>query len=163
MTSGARQQTRLRLDVIVNASPEAVFAAMVDWPGQAEWMLGTAVRVTAGTGTAVGDQLEAVTGIRGVGVVDTMTITAWDPPRRVDVLHTGRVVRGTGTFEVVALPGGRARMVWTEELDLPLGTVGRLGWPLVRPAFVAGVQRSLRAFARMVEEGVLPRQGRAVA
>lgn len=163
MSPATPQQTRLRLDVIVNAPPEAVFAAMVDWPGQAEWMLGTTVRVTAGSGTAVGDELEAVTGVRGVGVVDTMTITAWDAPRRVDVVHTGRVVRGTGTFEVVALPGGRARMVWTEDLELPLGRVGRLGWPVIRPAFAAGVQRSLRAFARMVEEGVLPRQGRAAA
>jgi hypothetical protein len=56
-------------------------------------------------------------------------------------------------MEVVALPGGRSRFVWSEELDLPLGVVGRFGWPVARPLFLAGVRRSLRAFARWVESG----------
>ena len=37
--------------------------------------------------------------------------------------------------------------MWSEQLDLPLGALGRLGWPLVRPAFVAGVRMSLKRFA----------------
>jgi hypothetical protein len=65
--------------------------------------------------------------------------------------HTGRVVRGLGVFEVFALPDGRSRFVWSEELDLPLGALGRLGWPLVRPGFTWGVRRSLEALARDVE------------
>jgi hypothetical protein len=86
-----------------------------------------------------------------------MTITRWEPPYRVDVLHTGALVRGPGTMEVLALPEGRSRFVWSEDLDLPLGLLGRIGWPIVRPAFVAGVRRSLRSFARLVETGTLPR------
>lgn len=66
------------------------------------------------------------------------------------MLHTGRVVRGTGEFEVRARPGG-STFLWREDLDLPLGLLGRLGWPLVRPFFAYGVQRSLRTFARWVE------------
>jgi hypothetical protein len=68
------------------------------------------------------------------------------------VRHTGSVVRGEGIFEVFALPGGRSRFVWTEELDLPLGRLGRAGWPLVRPAMVAGARASLRRLARYVEQ-----------
>jgi hypothetical protein len=48
---------------------------------------------------------------------------------------------------------GGATFVWSEDLDLPLGVVGRLGWPLVRPLFAAGVRLSLRRFARWVEAG----------
>jgi hypothetical protein len=40
--------------------------------------------------------------------------------------------------------------VWSEELELPLGALGRLGWPLVRPLFLAGVRRSLDRFALWV-------------
>jgi len=57
------------------------------------------------------------------------------------------VVRGDGVFEVVELPDGRSRFVWSEVLDLPLGRLGRLGWPLVKPAMVAGVRYSLRRLA----------------
>jgi hypothetical protein len=79
-----------------------------------------------------------------------MVITEWDPPHRCAVLHTGRVVRGTGLFEVVDLGGGRSRFVWSEELELPLGAVGRAGWLLVRPLFMAGLRRSLARFAEWV-------------
>ncbi len=80
-----------------------------------------------------------------------MVITLWEPPRRCEVLHTGRVVQGTGVFEVLELPGDRARLVWSEQLVLPLGVVGRLGFPVVAPAFKAGVAASLKKLARAVE------------
>ena len=89
---------------------------------------------------------------RRVGVLDTMLITAWDFPRRVDVRHTGRVVRGTGTFEVRPRAGGGSTFVWTEGLDLQLGALGRAGWPLVRPVMAAGVRFSLRRFARYARD-----------
>jgi hypothetical protein len=76
-----------------------------------------------------------------------MLITGWDPPRRVDVRHTGRVVRGTGSFEIRPRGTSACTFVWSERLDLPLGLLGRLGWPLVRPVMVAGVRLSLRRFA----------------
>jgi hypothetical protein len=90
---------------------------------------------------------------RRLGFLDTMVIERWEPPRSCHVRHTGRVVRGTGTFAVESLPGNRSRFVWREDLELPLGLLGRLGWPLVRPAFAWGVRLSLRRFARWVEAG----------
>jgi hypothetical protein len=145
----------ITVDVIVDAPAERVWNAVVDWEAQSTWMLGTDVQVSAGDGSSVGSELRAVTGVGGRGVVDTMRITAWDPPRRCDVVHTGSVVRGTGRFEVVALPTGRSRFIWQEELDLPLGALGRAGWPLARPLAVWGVRRSLEALARRIESGEL--------
>jgi hypothetical protein len=59
------------------------------------------------------------------------------------------VVRGTGTFEIVPLGPGRARLVWSEAVDLPGGAAGRLAWRLVAcPLATAGVALSLRRFAR---------------
>jgi hypothetical protein len=151
-----RRPAHVRLDVVVAAPVQDVFAAFTQWREQGRWMLGTRVEVRTGDGRSVGSELAAWTGSGPAGFWDTMVITRWEEPYRVDVVHTGRVVRGTGTMEVVALPGDRSRFVWSEDLDLPLGAVGRLGWPVVRPAFLLGVRRSLVAFGRLVEQGVLP-------
>ena len=146
----------LRLDVVVDAPVDKVFAAFTDWTRQGEWMLGTRVETGAQDGIGEGGELRAWTGAGPLGFWDTMRITEWDEPYRVTVEHTGNVVRGTGTMEVVALPGGRSRFIWSEDLDLPLGRLGRLGWPIVRPGFLQGVKASLQAFGRLVEQGVLP-------
>jgi hypothetical protein len=138
----------LELVVPVAAPAEQTWAAVTDWPTQGEWMLGTRVEATAQDGQGVGGALSAFTGIGRLGFLDTMTITAWEPPHRCDVLHTGRVVRGTGSFVVRVTGTASSELVWREDLDLPLGRVGWLGWQLVRPVFAAGVRVSLRRFAR---------------
>jgi Polyketide cyclase / dehydrase and lipid transport len=144
-------RAELILDVEVDAPPEAVWAAVVDWDAQGDWMLGTKVRGTVQDGVGVGGGIEAFTGVGRVGFLDTMVITSWDPPHRCDVEHTGRLIRGSGVFEVLSLPGGtRSRFVWTERVDLPLGWAGRLGWPLVRPLVAGGVRLSLKRLARQV-------------
>ena len=139
---------RVELEVQVDAPVARTWAAATDWDKQGEWMLGTRVRGTAQGGQGIGGGVEAFTGKGPLGFLDTMEITAWDPPYRCDVLHTGRVVRGTGTFEVRELDETRSTFCWSEDLELPLGALGRLGWPLVRPLLLSGVRRSLDRFAR---------------
>jgi len=147
----------LELSVDVDAPPERTWAAAVDWDRQSTWMLATTVRGTAQDGQAVGGGIEAFSGVRAgrlrLGVLDTMVVERWEPPRLCHVRHTGRVVRGTGTFAVEPRGGDRSRFVWREDLQLPLGVAGRLGWLLVRPLFAAGVRLSLRRFARWTEAG----------
>lgn len=134
-----------RIDV--DAPPETVFAAATDWDRQREWMLGTVVRVCRGDGRSVGSEVEAVTGIGGIGVADRMQITIWEAPSRCEMRHLGRVVRGIGIFAV--RPRGRtaASFEWTERLELPLGALGAAGWMLVRPLFRRGLRLSLDRFA----------------
>jgi uncharacterized protein YndB with AHSA1/START domain len=133
----------------VNAPAERVWSALVDWDLHAEWMLLT----RASGGAAVGESIEAFTGIGRFGLLDRMTIVVWEPPHRAVVRHTGRVVRGSGAFEVREPAPGRSTVVWSEWIDLPLGAVGRAGWLLVRPLVRAGVSFSLRRLARFVEAG----------
>ncbi len=138
------------MPIVVEAPPAAVWDALVDWDRQGEWMLGTRVRGTTNGGQGVGGGIEGWTGIGPIGFLDTMVITAWEPGVRCVVRHTGRVVRGSGAFEIEDLGGGRSRFLWSEYLDLPFGRVGRWGWPVVRPLLRAGVLHSLRRFARQV-------------
>jgi uncharacterized protein YndB with AHSA1/START domain len=145
----------LRESIDVDAPPERVWAALTDWTAQGRWILGTDVRPVVGPARGVGGRLVAVTGprLRGrrVGVVDTMEITRWEPPTRVDVLHTGRVIRGPGTFEITPREGG-CTFVWSERIDLPLGALGRLGWPVAQPVVRAGYRASLRRFAAFARD-----------
>lgn len=145
----------LTVPVEVDAPAQRVWNAIVDWPGQGRWIFATRVAVTRGAGDGVGDRVLARTGLGPLAVADEMEITDWDPPRVCRVRHLGRVVRGTGTFEVVPESPARSRFLWTEELELPLGALGRVGWPLVRPVFAAGVAHSLQNFADLVAAGRL--------
>ncbi len=139
----------LTVSVDVEAPPLQVWRALVDWERQGEWMPLTDVQVVSGDPHGVGGRIEARTGMpvgsRRVGLLDTMEITGWHPPYRVEVLHTGRVVRGPGIFEVRSRMAG-ATVVWTEQLDLPLGRLGRLAWPLVRPAAAFALHMGLSRF-----------------
>jgi hypothetical protein len=49
--------------------------------------------------------------------------------------------------------------VWVEDLDLPLGRLGRLGFVPLRPLFQLMLRRSLRRLARQVERGPRPSGG----
>lgn len=137
----------LTVRVDVDAPPETVFAAATDWERQEEWILGTTVRIRHGDGRSVGSEVEAVTGLRGIGVTDGMRITVWDAPLRCEVRHTGWVVRGAGIFAVTPRGPEAATFEWTERLELPLGVLGRLGWWVVQPVFGWGLRRSLDRFA----------------
>lgn len=133
-------------EVMVDAEPEQVWQAAIDWPRQREWIWATRVRGGHGAGAKV----TGWTGIGPVGFTDPMVITDWDPPRRCEVTHTGRVVRGTGVFEV-ASRGSRCEFRWTEYLLLPLPpALGRLASGVIRPLAQWWLRSSLRRFARLL-------------
>ena len=146
----AAHVVNLELSTPVAAPASRVWDAVVDWPTQGEWMLLTKVSVSRGDGTSVGSELSAFTGVGRLGFLDTMTITGWNPPYSCDVLHTGRVVRGTGSMRVVADGPDSSVFYWQESLVLPWGWLGRVGWTLGGWLFLIGVKRSLAKFARVV-------------
>ena len=135
--------------VSVRAEPERVWQVAMDWSRQGEWIPGTRVRGGAGTGAEVA----AWTGIGRIGFTDTMIITEWDPPRRCVVQHTGKVVRGSGVFEVLPR-GALSEFRWTELVELPVPAAlapaatlaGR--WTIV-PLTRLALGYALRRFARL--------------
>ncbi|MFF5205571.1 SRPBCC family protein [Streptosporangium sp. NPDC000396] len=142
--------THARISVSVDAAadPDRVFAVLTDWTRHDEWMVLTRAHVTAGDGRGAGSRLAAFTGVGPVGFLDIMEITGWDPPTTVAVRHTGRLVRGTGEFRVLPRGSG-STITWEEDLDLPFGSIGRLGWLLARPVGTALLRFSLRRLARL--------------
>ena len=146
-------RTELVVPVEIAAPADTVWQVVTDWPAQGDWILGTRVTVRGSrrrpSARAPGSTRSPGSGRSGSPI--PWRSTEWDPPRRCVVAHLGRVVRGDGVFEVNPLGPGRSEFRWTERLELPLGAIGRLGWPLVRPAFRAGVAYSLRRLARLCE------------
>jgi hypothetical protein len=137
--------------VLVPAEPADLWRLAMDWSRQGDWMLVTRVR----GGQGVGATVVARTGIGPVGFTDTMVITQWNPPHRCVVRHTGRVVRGTGVFEVIPR-GALSEFAWTERLQLPWPASGPLGRRLAAgPAgWVMGA--SLRRFRRLIRDRARP-------
>lgn len=134
----------------VRADPQRVWGLAMDWSRQGEWIPATVVR----GGTGVGARVEARTGVGPAAFTDTMVITEWAPPRRCVVRHTGRVVRGSGVFEVVP-QGEFSEFRWTELIDLPVPEAVRpvataIGRWTVVPLTRLGLDYALRRFARLV-------------
>jgi hypothetical protein len=142
-------RARIEERVAVAVPVETAWAGLTDWQDQTGWMLFTDVTVEPG-GHRVGERLDAFTRVAGLGFHDPMEVTRWDPPHLVEVVHLGKVVRGGGSFEVRPAPGG-AWLVWVEDLDLPLGPVGALGFAVLRPGFQLMLRRSLRRLAKQLE------------
>jgi hypothetical protein len=147
--------SRLEISVPVGAPAALTWQLLTDWDRQGEWMLATTVRTVGPQRRGVGDRLEAFTGlvtpIGRIGFVDTMAVTDWQADRSVTVAHTGRVVRGSGTFQVLALTDTASRIVWREDLAIPGGRLGAALWSLTRPVSGWAVTRSLKLLARQVE------------
>lgn len=146
----------MRLEVSVGASAprQVVWDVLTAWERQPEWMLDAkAVRVLTPERTGVGVTIRCPTNLLGVTVDDVMRVTAWDEPHRLEVTHLGRVITGSGAFELVDEGPRRTRIDWWEEVDPPFGAVGELGanvvvLPVLRRVFT----RSLRRLAVLAED-----------
>lgn len=149
----AKRVRRLDLDVVINAPVQDVFDAFTAWTQQDRSIIGTRVEVRKGDGKSVGSVIAGWTGAGPVGFWDIVEITRWEPPYRVEVLHTGALVKGVGTIEVVALPGNTSRFNWSEGFELPLGFFGAAGWPAGKFPLLAGVKKSLKALKGEIESG----------
>ncbi len=147
------QLVRVAASVTTSASPERAFAELVDVEGQARWMIGTTIYPVDGDAPApgVGSRLLAFTGVAHLGVLDTMLVTEYEQNSRWVVAHEGRVIRGSGIFTVTPTTSGGSITTWAEELELPFGLIGRLGWPVVKPAVGWGLRASLKSFGKLLE------------
>ncbi|HET6484072.1 MAG TPA: SRPBCC family protein, partial [Actinoplanes sp.] len=88
--------------VIVRAPAERVFAALIDWPRQSDWIPFTTVRVLSGDG-GEGSSIEAVTRVGPAALHDLLRVVKFDPPYEVRVVHHGKVLRGPGVLRCTPL------------------------------------------------------------
>ncbi|MBA3490282.1 MAG: SRPBCC family protein [Longispora sp.] len=139
---------------IIDAPTERVYAALVDWSRQHEWIPFTTVRVASGDG-GVDSEIEAITAWGPLRLVDLMRVIVDEPPHRLEVMHHGSALRGPGRFECVPLGENRTRLLWEEDLDLPRIPGAALAWPLMRPVVRASLTHALRRLGSRVS---CPRQ-----
>jgi uncharacterized protein YndB with AHSA1/START domain len=148
------RSNHIAISTLINAPAQKVWDAIADWESQGKWMLQTKVILKSEISEGVGVKIEAFTGplyryyprFKSPGLIDLMEITHWDAPHRCDVIHYGKILKGTGTFEVVALDSNHSTFHWSEEVIAPW-----LLFMLAKPFLWVGVKISLARFARLLE------------
>lgn len=149
---------RVEERVHIHRPLDHVWSLLTLWEAQPEWMLDArSVTVTSPQRTGVGVTVEVPTDIAlGLVVVDEMVVTEWVERTRIGVRHTGRVIKGTGAFEVqpTRRPGGQegTLFTWTEDVEVPLGGLGEFVAHYLVVPYVAHVfRRSLRRLKQVAE------------
>ncbi|GGL81873.1 hypothetical protein GCM10010129_27040 [Streptomyces fumigatiscleroticus] len=106
-------------------SPDEAWRRLTEWPRHGRVVPLTRVTVVTDPPTRRGTLFVARSGLGPLVFDDVMEVTVWRPPRdgvpglcRLD--KRGRVIRGWAEIEVRPGPGGRARVVWREELRVRL-------------------------------------------
>jgi len=140
------RSNHIEMTLVMKAPIEKVWQALAQWESQGEWMLLTKVEVTSEIREGVGTSIAAFTGIGKVGLMDHMKVTAWQPPNICDVVHTGRIIKGTGRFELTQIDDFTTRFDWSEEILAP-----RAVFLLIVPGLYAGVRISLMALRRQLQ------------
>ena len=141
----------IALTLTLPCDAQRAWYEITDWNKQGKWMLQTSVWLTSEIESGHGTEIAAFTGpfhklfprLKFLGVLDTMVVTNWQPPFICDVLHTGKVIKGTGRFEVVAKNDQESQFNWSEIIWAP-----RAIFLILKPALYVGVWISLRRFAR---------------
>lgn len=143
-------QAEFAVSVDIAAQPMTVWATVTAWEEQGSWMPATSVKRLPGPVGAVGERFVARTGVGPLAFDDPITVTAWDSPRRCEILHTGRIVRGVGAFYVEPVGAG-SRFTWWERLEVPGGPLAPGLWRLGEPLTRAGFGWALRRLKRQIE------------
>lgn len=149
---------RLEVSVTVDAPREVVWDVLTDWERQAEWMLDArSVEVVSPERTGEGVTIRVPTNLLGVVVLDVMRVTRWEAPSLLEVVHLGRVIRGSGAFVLEQAPGGGTVLRWWERIDPPLGAVGAWAARVVVVPIVERIfRRSLANLAALAEAAARP-------
>ena len=142
---------KLSISLTIPASQEVVWKKIADWKSQGDWMLQTKVWVTSEQVEGVGTSIAAFTGplhflyprFKFLGFLDLMVVTQWQPPQLCDVDHVGKILKGSGTFQLSKISETSTRFDWSETIIAP-----KAAYLLVAPFLYVGVRISLARFVR---------------
>lgn len=141
----------LSISLTIPAPVDLVWKKIADWQSQGEWMLQTKVWVTSQETEGIGTSIAAFTGplhriyprFGFLGLLDLMIVTKWQPPHRCDVEHVGKILKGTGTFQLTEMNASTTCFDWSETIQAP-----KVIFALLAPFLYVGVRISLARFAR---------------
>jgi len=136
----------LRITINLPCSQERAWAAIADWESQGNWMLQTKVWVTSQIREGAGTSISAFTGplykfypkFSSLGLLDTMVVTKWQPPEICDVVHTGKILKGTGSFALSPINSTSTKFDWSETIEC-----SRIKFLAIAPFLWVGVRISL--------------------
>lgn len=142
----------LRISFKISAPCEEVWEKIADWQSQGEWMLQTKVWITSAQTEGVGTSIAAFTGPfyksypawKNLGLLDLMNVTHWEPPYRCDVEHVGKILKGSGSFQLTPMASKETKFDWSETVIAP-----RPVFILIAPFLYIGVRISLARFAKL--------------
>jgi hypothetical protein len=140
----------IRIVVVIDASPERVWAELADLGSHPEWMgdAGSIEFVTAQT-EGVGTRMRVPTRVGPFHTTDLMTVIEWDEGRQIGVEHVG-AVSGRGRFEIRPSDSG-TDLIWSETLRFPWWLGGPMGAWMAGPVLRRIWRGNLRRLRRRLE------------
>lgn len=132
------------------AAPDRTWDVVTDWDRQADWMPDVAWMKVVSADRELGARVEVRTKVLGLPLTtDVLTVTVWEPPRRLVVEHRG-VVRGWGEWLFEPIGAGRTRFTWKEEIRMSPPVLGEVALRLYGPIQRWMLRRSLRGLQRLL-------------
>jgi hypothetical protein len=127
-----------------------VWRLITDWEHQDDWMLEARdFVITSDHREGVGVEGEATVSIGGITTRDTVSVTGWQPERRLAIEHAGWV-SGEAEMLLAPLGDGRTHLYWREQLRPPWGILGLIGLTLFKPYMRHIFNKDLRVLAGLV-------------
>jgi uncharacterized membrane protein len=144
--------TPIQTSVVIQAPAERVWAELADIERQPRWLRDLpAVRVEGGRPVGVGTRAVGDVRILGLTVLDPITITVFEPPRRFSIRHEG-TFRGEGDIRLDPAVDDASTLVrWSETLVPP--ALPNLAAVLLEPVFRRVFQADLERLRDLVESG----------
>lgn len=136
----------------VEAPREFVWSVLSDVDRQPEWMRDALdVQLVSPGPLGVGSRLRVPARILLFRATEEMEVTAFDPPKRFAVRHSGTFT-GEGEFLLIENEDEiSTEVLWTEAIAPPLGSVGRLGMWMMEPVVRSQFDKDLRRLRRLCE------------
>ncbi len=149
IASGEGPDPVMKMVIAIDAPIDEVWRVVSDIERQPTWMADMkAVRVFTPGPTRVGTRSEADVRIFLVGMVDTVEVDVFEPPRRFGIRHVG-VYSGEGRIVLEDLGPDRTLVRWDERLVPP--AFPHLGQLLQKPILGAIFQADLERLKELVE------------
>jgi carbon monoxide dehydrogenase subunit G len=134
----------------IRAPLDAVWEAASDLANHGQWMADVeSIDFDSETRHGAGTVMRVATRVGPFRTIDVMTVTGWEPGRRISVEHRG-LFTGLGEFDLSAV-GGATRFTWTEEVDFPWRFGGPIGAAVARPILTLIWRGNLRRLKALLE------------